>query len=242
MAANLMDGDLFSAENVGALKKSETFQSSINKRQDQQQVNRAVAPSSRVQVTTKADAAQAPPAPQKPLSIAELKTLANSYATETVAQEKQYLDSLVRRIEQLHSVYKLERKHKNGPKTIPDAQEELAFVTLQLNKMKGMGMVNTMYYGLMNTLEAVMCYKYNPLGIQVQGLGKRLEARESELAPILVDIAVKYNLTMEANPLLQLLIVTGGIVKELHTENSKGQRSMYSAAPDISSFSADLGI
>jgi hypothetical protein len=251
MADSLLNPDMFSPESVAKQKQAEQINFGVQERQKQQQVRSLSNPGSgrpQIQIDKSGlPPAQAPPSTstsaQTPpaMSTAQLRTLAASYATERATLAKTHLDHLNSRIARYHETYKLERKLKGEAKTIPEAQDELKFITKQLGSKNGMGILNSLYFGVMEVVEKVCIYKYNPLGLDVKNLSKRLEEHEPEIAPILLDIAVKYNFTMDADPLLKLLIVTGKIVKEVHEENKRGPRSPYSKATSLEEFS-DLGI
>jgi hypothetical protein len=249
MADSLLNPDMFSPESVAKQKQAEQINFGVQERQKQQQVRSLSNPGSgrpQIQIDKSGlPPAQAPPSTsaQTPpaMSTAQLRTLATSYATDRAAQTKAQLDYLNSRITRYHETYKLERKLKGEAKTIPEATDELKFITKQLGSKNGMGILNSLYFGVMEVVEKVCIYKYNPLGLDVKNLSKRLEEHEPEIAPILLDIAVKYNFTMDADPLLKLLIVTGKIVKEVHEENKRGPRSPYSKATSLEEFS-DLGI
>lgn len=251
MADKLMDPDLFTTESVQSQKKAEAFNSNVSRRQDQQQVTQALGTNTgtntgnrRVQITSPIPAS----APSsgipgvKAMTLGEVRASAASFAKEREAEEQAQYQAVLKTLEKHHAVYRLEKKHKNGPKNLSEALEELQYTTLQLNKVKGMGLVNTCYFGAMNLVEWVATYRWNPLGVDLKGLGSAVQRHEAEIAPVLVDIAVKYNLMFEANPLFQLAVMTGGIIKEVHAENARGPKSMYSSAPDISGFTSQLGI
>lgn len=244
MADALMDANMFSPEVVGQARAAETLQRGVNKVQAQQQVRSAtgrgpaVRPDTNYHTTATTTTTTSTPTP--PLDLKQMRTLAASYAQERAAEEQTLMQHLIKKIDHYHSVYKLERLHKTI-KTLPEAQQEMENIVKQLNSKKGMGTINTLYYGLMNSVEWVTTYRWNPIGVDLKGLGTKLQEKEPELTPILLDIATKYGWNFEANPILQLIFVTGNIAKEVHQENKKGPKSMYSAAPDVSKFS-DLGI
>jgi hypothetical protein len=249
MADSLLNPDMFSPESVAKQKQAEQINFGVQERQKQQQV-RSLSTPSRPQIQIDKSGlppAQAPPSTstsaQTPpsMSTAQLRTLAASYATERATLAKTHLDHLNSRIARYHETYKLERKLKGEAKTIPEAQEELNFIMKQMGSKSGMGLVNWAYFSVMQAVELVCTHKYNPLGISVKGLSAKLHEKEPEIAPILLDIAVKYNFNMEADPLLKLLLVTGNIIKEVHEENKRGPRSPYSKATSLEEFS-DLGI
>jgi hypothetical protein len=248
MADSLLNPDMFSPESVAKQKQAEQINFGVQERQKQQQVRSLSNPGSgrpQIQIDKSGlPPAQAPPSTsaQTPsMSTAQLRALTASYATDRAAETKAQLDYLNLRITRYHETYKLERKLKGDAKTIPEAQEELKFITKQIGSKSGMGILNSLYFGVMEAVETVCTYKWNPMGICINGLSTQLKAHEPEIAPILLDIAVKYNFTMDADPLLKLLIVTGKIVKEVHEENKRGPRSPYSKATSLEEFS-DLGI
>lgn len=102
--------------------------------------------------------------------------------------------------------------------TIEELTDELHYLELQLGSQKDGNIGNYLFIGALTTLERVS-YSYNPLNLQLQGLGKVAGDNIDEFSPIIDELLIKYGTGMYMPPEYRLILATGALVYTVHSAN-----------------------
>lgn len=104
-------------------------------------------------------------------------------------------------------------------KTAEDIIDELHYTEMQLGQAKG-GLTTTLFYGAMSGVEYVTTQVYNPLELNLEGLGEVTKKNMSEFEPILDELAIKYGASGYMAPEVRLAIAVGATILTVHAANS----------------------
>lgn len=120
----------------------------------------------------------------------------------------------------------LKSRNKLGPKcTIDELVDELHYIELQLGSSKaGGGLGSSLLVGVMSGAEVVTRDHWNPLGLNLQGLGQVTKDSISEFEPVIDELMIKYGAGMYMSPELRLVMLIGSTVVTVHMANSGDPR------------------
>ena len=69
-------------------------------------------------------------------------------------------------------------------------------------------------------IEEVTTKHYNPLGLNLTGLARVAQDNESQFAPILDELFIKYAMNMYVGPEMRLVMATATLMYTVHSANS----------------------
>jgi hypothetical protein len=140
----------------------------------------------------------------------------------------------------------LKSRNKCSAKSTPmDLEDELHYFELQLGSSKESGTVGSMFLcGTMWGLETSTKY-WNPLNLNLQGLGSVTKANYAEFEPLVDELMIKYGAGMYMPPEYRLILSLGALVVTVHSANT-GDATVgaalkkMNAAVNVPTGSADL--
>ena len=103
-------------------------------------------------------------------------------------------------------------------KTADDILDELHYVEVQLGSKSG-SLGVTLFHGTMCALEYSTAV-YNPLNLNLAGLGEITKQNMSEFEPIVDELMIKYGSGTYLAPEYRLMFAVGAMVFTVHTANS----------------------
>jgi len=120
----------------------------------------------------------------------------------------------------------LKSRNKCGPKSsLDELDDEVHFIELQLGSSKAGGNVGAMLlHASMSGLEVLTRDVYNPLGLNLQGLGNITKQNMAEFEPLVDELMIKYGAGMYMPPEYRLLLSVGAMVVTVHSANSGDPR------------------
>jgi hypothetical protein len=120
----------------------------------------------------------------------------------------------------------LKSRTKCGPKSsLDELDDELHFIELQLGSSKAGGNVGAMLlHASMSGLEVLTRDVYNPLGLNLQGLGNITKQNMVDFLPLVDELMIKYGAGMYMPPEYRLLLSVGAMVVTVHSANSGDPR------------------
>ena len=120
----------------------------------------------------------------------------------------------------------LKSRNKCGPKSsLPELDDELHFIELQLGSSQAGGNVGAMLlHASMSGLEVLTRDVYNPLGLNLQGLGNIPKQNMVDFLPLVDELMIKYGAGMYMPPEYRLLLSLGALVVTVHSSNSGDPR------------------
>ena len=127
----------------------------------------------------------------------------------------------------------LKSRNKVGPKSSPEEiEDELHYIQLQLGTSTQSG-----NFGAVALCTAMTCLErsteyYNPLNLDLRGLGAVTKQNMHEFQPIIDELLIKYNTGLYAPPELRLALAIGATVLTVHAANqnpevAKAVRAMH---------------
>ena len=120
----------------------------------------------------------------------------------------------------------LKSRNKCGPKSsLDELDDELHFIELQLGSSKAGGNVGAMLlHASMSGLEVLTRDVYNPLGLNLQGLGNITKQNMVDFLPLVDELMIKYGAGMYMPPEYRLLLSLGALIVTVHSANSGDPR------------------
>ena len=115
----------------------------------------------------------------------------------------------------------LKSRNKCGPKSsLDELDDELHFIELQLGSSKAGGNVGAMLlHASMSGLEVLTRDVYNPLGLNLQGLGNITKENMVDFLPLVDELMIKYGAGVYMPPEYRLLLSVGAMVITVHSAN-----------------------
>lgn len=104
-------------------------------------------------------------------------------------------------------------------KTEEDMLDELHYLELQLGSGKDNALASTLFVMSMTTVEH-MVDVYNPLGLNLTGLGQVAKNNLSEFLPLLDELSIKYGGSLYMPVEYRLCLAVGSLVYTVHLANS----------------------
>ena len=119
------------------------------------------------------------------------------------------------------------RNKVSAKSTTTELIDELHYIELQLGSAKTGtgGSMGCMALGAaMSGLELVTSEIWNPLGLNLQGLGRVTKDNMAEFEPIMDELMIKYGAGLYMSPEARLLMLVGSTVATVHVANSGDPR------------------
>lgn len=138
--------------------------------------------------------------------------------------ERQLTQGMMDRVFAYRERFKhLKQRNKiNGKSTLEEVEDELHYIERQLGASNGSGALNTLLIGGMYGLEHGLNH-YNPLGLNLTGLGEVTKTNISQFEPILDELIIKYGMDMTMSAEMRLLVLIGTTVFTVHAANTNNQ-------------------
>ena len=112
------------------------------------------------------------------------------------------------------------RNNLSGKSTIEEIEDELHYCELQLGSQGGpQNLGATVLFGTMLGIEKLTHDYWNPLGLNLTGLGTVTQQNMSEFQPILDELMIKYNAGVYASPEWRLALAIGATVITVNAAN-----------------------
>lgn len=114
----------------------------------------------------------------------------------------------------------LKSRNKVGPKsTVEEVLDELHYIELQLGSQNGHhGIAQTALYCSMVCIERSTSY-FNPLGLDLTGLGSVAQNNMADFQPILDELMIKYQCGAYTSPETRLVLMVGAMVVTVNAAN-----------------------
>lgn len=98
--------------------------------------------------------------------------------------------------------------------------DELHYIELQLGSNNGSAMTHQIFLATMSGLEAVTTNYYNPLNLNLTGLGGICRDNMDQFTDLLDEIGIKYGASIACPVELRLAIAVSTVVLTVHSANS----------------------
>lgn len=102
--------------------------------------------------------------------------------------------------------------------------DELHYMELQLGTSSDYNMGRITFCGAMSGLETVVRDYYNPLGLNLSGLGAVTRDNYEEFQPIIDELMIKYSAGVYTSPEIRLALAVGGMLVTVNAANSGDPR------------------
>lgn len=114
----------------------------------------------------------------------------------------------------------LKSRNKVSAKSSADEiEDELHFIEQQLGS-SNTNLSGQIFVACMGGLEYATTHHFNPLGLNLTGLGNVTRDNLADVQPILDELQIKYGWNMYMSPELRLAALVGTIMYTVHTANS----------------------
>lgn len=107
--------------------------------------------------------------------------------------------------------------------SIEEITDELHYIELQLGSSKDGSLGNMIFIGSMVGLET-LTQRYNPMNLNLQGLGQIAKDNVGEFSPIIDELMIKYGAGFYVSPEYRLVMAVGALVMTVHSANSGDSR------------------
>jgi hypothetical protein len=112
------------------------------------------------------------------------------------------------------------RNTLSGKSSIEEIEDELHYCELQLGSQGGaQNLGATVLYGTMLGLEKVTNEYWNPLGLNLNGLGTVCQQNMDQFQPILDELMIKHNAGVYTSPEWRLALAIGATVMTVNAAN-----------------------
>jgi len=105
-----------------------------------------------------------------------------------------------------------------------DILDEIHFCEMQLGSRQDNSVGSMILHGAMLSLETVTRDVWNPMGLNLNGLGKVTKDNMEEFQPIVDELMIKHGAGMYISPETRLVLAMGAIVMTVHAANSGDAR------------------
>jgi hypothetical protein len=154
-----------------------------------------------------------PPAPP-PRPTAPAPPVSKSMSIE----EKTHLLDLITAYRERFSFLK-KRNSVSVKSTDDELRDELAYTEMQLGSRKESGAAGTVLCTALTSLEVVTRDHYNPLGLDLSGLGQIARENMTDIQPLLDELTIKYSTGMSMCVEVRLAMSLGVLVYTVHSAN-----------------------
>jgi len=97
--------------------------------------------------------------------------------------------------------------------------DEVHFLEQQLGQREG-HMGHHVFFLLLSGVEEVTARHYNPLNLNLTGLGAVAKENESQFVPLLDELFIKYAMNVYVGPEMRLAMATATLIYTVHSANS----------------------
>lgn len=112
------------------------------------------------------------------------------------------------------------RNNVSAKSTIEEIADELHYIEMQLGSQSGTsGIASTVLYGAMVGIETVTRDYWNPLGLDLNGLGTVAQQNMHEFQPLLDELMIKHSFGTYASPETRLVLMIGATVLTVNAAN-----------------------
>lgn len=112
------------------------------------------------------------------------------------------------------------RNNVTAKSTFEEIEDELHYLELQLGSQPGgANLSTTIFYGGMLAIEKSTDY-WNPLGLNLTGLGTVTQQNMADFQPILDELMIKHNAGMYTSPEWRLALAIGATVMTVNAANN----------------------
>ena len=101
-----------------------------------------------------------------------------------------------------------------------DILDELHYCEVQLGSRQDSNVGGMILHGAMVAVETIHRDVYNPLGLNLNGLGKVTKDNMAEFQPIVDELMIKYGTGLFMGPEMRLALAMGALVMTVHGANS----------------------
>ena len=116
------------------------------------------------------------------------------------------------------------RNKIGGRSSVEEIEDEIHYCEQQLGTKDG-HMGTQLFIATMAGIEHVTSNYYNPLGLNLTGLGTVSRDNQAEFAPIIDELMIKYGASMYVSPEMRLVGVMGTLMYTVHAANSGDVRT-----------------
>jgi hypothetical protein len=134
-------------------------------------------------------------------------------------EEKTHLLDLITAYRERFSFLK-KRNVVSVKSTDDELRDELAYTETQLGSRKESGAAGTVLCTALTSLEVVTRDHYNPLGLDLSGLGQIARENMTDIQPLLDELTIKYSTGMSMCVEVRLAMSLGVLVYTVHSANT----------------------
>ena len=116
------------------------------------------------------------------------------------------------------------RNNVNVKSSAEDILDELHYCEVQLGSRQDGSMGCMVLHGAMVAVETIHRDVWNPLGLNLTGLGQVTKANMSEFQPIVDELMIKYGAGLYMSAEMRLALAVGALVMTVHGANSGDPR------------------
>lgn len=111
------------------------------------------------------------------------------------------------------------RNKISGKSSVEEIEDDLHYVEQQLGTKDG-NLASNIFVAAMAGVEHVTQNHFNPLGLNLNGLGAVSRDNIADIQPILDELVIKYGASMYMSPEMRLVTTVGTMVYTVHAANS----------------------
>ena len=169
--------------------------------------------------TKHAKPAKPPPPPPKPHAPPPRPTAPSPPVSKTMTvEEKTHVLDLITAYRERFSFLK-KRNSVSVKSTDDELRDELAYTEMQLGSRKESGAAGTVLCTALSSLEVVTRDHYNPLGLDLSGLGQIARENMEDIQPLIDELTIKYSTGMSMCVEVRLAMSLGVLVYTVHSAN-----------------------
>ena len=112
------------------------------------------------------------------------------------------------------------RNNLTGKSSLEEVEDELHYIELQLGSSSGATNFGaTVLYGTMLGVERLTNDYWNPLGLNLNGLGTVTQQNMDQFQPIIDELMIKHNAGMYTSPEWRLALAMGATIMTVNAAN-----------------------
>jgi hypothetical protein len=161
---------------------------------------------------------------QKEQRLAACKTAAASGPSVTPGPDPSQLLDKINAYKERFQNLKSRNPKISAKSTIEEIEDELHYIELQLGSSKDGSMGTMLFVGTMIGVESFARDIYNPLNLQLNGLGQVAKDNISEFQDIIDELVIKYGAGFYMQPEYRMILAVGALVMTVHSANSGDAR------------------
>jgi len=113
-----------------------------------------------------------------------------------------------------------ERNKINGKSTYEEIEDEIHYIRAQLGGRRDGNLGFMMFTGAMTAVEVTTESYFNPLGLNLTGLGQVSKDNFAEVEGIIDELIIKHGTGIYMSPEMRLVLAVGAMVATVHLANS----------------------